>query len=115
MQSFRSNPLFGKGFAVPIYPNRSFIISTEFVVEPGNLLLSVLACGGIIGFVLFSIYMLNILITNKKNFKSLIYLPLASVMISMGEMVFFSSNNIGIWLYMFIGIYVFYNFEERIT
>lgn len=108
-ESFNSNPLFGTGFAVPVLPFRSYTISMAFIVEPGNLILSVLAYGGIIGFVLFSIYMLNIILSNMKNFKSLIYLPLASLMISMGEMVFFSSNNIGIWLYMFIGIFAFYN------
>lgn len=107
-ESIEANPLFGTGFAVPVLPFRSYTISMAFIVEPGNLILSVLAYGGIIGFVLFSIYMLNIILSNMKNFKSLIYLPLASLMISMGEMIFFSSNNIGIWLYMFIGIYAFY-------
>lgn len=106
--SIEANPLFGTGFAVPVLPYRSYAISTKFIVEPGNLILSVLAYGGLIGFVLFSIYMLNIILSNKKNFRSLIYLPLSSIMISMGEMVFFSSNNIGPWLYMFIGIYAFY-------
>lgn len=107
-ESIEANPLFGTGFAVPVLPYRSYAISTEFIVEPGNLILSVLAYGGIIGFIIFNLYMLNIILSNARNFRYLIFLPLATVMISMGEMVFFSSNNIGPWLYMFIGIYAFY-------
>ncbi len=107
-ESIEANPLFGTGFAVPVLPYRSYAISTEFIVEPGNLILSVLAYGGIIGFIIFNLYMLNIILSNARNFRYLIFLPLATVMISRGEMVFFSSNNIGPWLYMFIGIYAFY-------
>lgn len=114
VDSFNSNPLFGTGFSVPRYPFRSYIISTEFIVEPGNLLLSVLVYGGIIGFILFSIYMINIILYNKKNFRKLFFLPLASIMISMGEMVFFSSNNIGPWLYIFIGLYAFYDNTDKL-
>ncbi|MFV8291145.1 O-antigen ligase family protein [Aerococcus viridans] len=88
MESIEANPLFGTGFAVPVLPYRSYAISTEFIVEPGNLILSVLAYGGIIGFIIFNLYMLNIILSNARNFRYLIFLPLATVMISMGEMVF---------------------------
>ncbi|MBG9988247.1 O-antigen ligase family protein [Aerococcaceae bacterium DSM 111176] len=108
-ESIEANPLFGAGFAVPVISYRSYVISTDFIVEPGNLFFSVLVYGGLIGFILFNVYMFNIILSNKRNFRYLIFLPLATVMISMGEMVFFSSNNIGPWLYMFIGIYAFYN------
>lgn len=109
LASFESNPLFGTGFAVPVLSQRLYIISTEFVVEPGNLILSVLAYGGIFGLILFFFYIINIILSNKRNFKNLIYLPLSAILISMGEMVFFSSNSIGPWLYLFIAIYAFEN------
>lgn len=106
--NFYSRPLIGTGFAVPVLPYRLYIISTEFVVEPGNLFFAVLSYGGIIGFLLFSYYMLTILWSNLRYFKELIYLPLATILVSMGEMVFFSSNNLGPILYMFLAVYAFY-------
>lgn len=107
MSNFSRNPWFGSGFAVPVTPYRSFSFSAEYIVEPGNLILAVLSYGGIIGLLLFLNYLVIIIISNKKNMKILILLPISTVLISMGEMVFFSSNNIGIWLYMFIAIYIF--------
>ncbi|MCA0385968.1 MAG: O-antigen ligase family protein [Firmicutes bacterium] len=107
MYNFLKNPFFGSGFAVPVIPYRSFAFSTEYIVEPGNLLLAVLSYGGIIGFVFFLNYIIQIYISNKEMFKYFMFLPFTTIMISMGEMVFFSSNNIGIWLYMALSIYIF--------
>lgn len=109
LSNFLANPWFGSGFAVPVLSTRVFDFSQNHVVEPGNLLLAVLSYGGIIGFSFFLIYMVQIIWINKKNFRNQCYLPISTVLISMGEMVFFSSNNIGIWLYMFLAIYVVNN------
>lgn len=103
--NFMKNPWFGSGFAVPITPYRTFSFSTEYVVEPGNLILSVLSYSGILGFFIFSGYILNIFWVARKNIKEKILLLIAPMLISMGEMVFFSSNNIGIWCYMMISLY----------
>lgn len=105
--NFLRNPWFGSGFAVPVTPYRSFGFSTEYIVEPGNLILALLSYGGIFGFALFLNYMFKLINSNKKNYKFLIFLPLSTIFISMGEMVFFSSNNIGIWLYMMLSIYIY--------
>ncbi|MBH9967914.1 O-antigen ligase family protein [[Bacillus] enclensis] len=112
LTNFYSNPLFGTGFAVPVLPYRYFGFSTNFIVEPGNIVLAVLSYSGIIGFILFIIYMLQVLRTNKTSLHINIFLFLAPLLISMGEMVFFSSNNIGIWCYMFLAIYMFESRNE---
>jgi hypothetical protein len=111
LSNFLDSPWFGNGFLVPVLSYRSFDFSFEYIVEPGNLILSVLSFSGIIGFIIFSVFILKIIFSNKNNFKKLIYLPLSTLLISMGEMVFFSTNNIGIWLYMLIAIYVVYDEE----
>lgn len=113
LDSIYSNPLFGTGFAVPVLPYRAYTISTEFIVEPGNLFIAVLAYGGIIGFILFCYYMIAILRTNRQYSKELIFLPLATILVSMGEMIFFSTNNMGPILYMFLAISAFYGNTEK--
>ena len=108
MSNFLRNPLFGSGFAVPVTPVRIFSFSVEYVMEPGNLLLAVLSYGGVIGFTLFIIYISKILWSNKSNIRYQCYLPISTILTSMGEMVFFSSNNIGVWIYMYLAVYVLY-------
>lgn len=106
-ESIEKNPLFGTGFAVPVLPVRSYAISSDFIVEPGNIVLSVVAYGGVFGLILFSFYFYRIIKIGKNNFSNYVFLPISTILISLGEMVFFSSNNIGPWLYMFIAIYLF--------
>lgn len=106
MANFLRNPLFGSGFSVPVTQQRSFQFSFDYVIEPGNLILAVLSYGGIVGLALFINYILKIFMVNKSHFKLLAFLPVSTLLISMGEMVFFSTNNIAIWLYMFISIYI---------
>lgn len=108
MSNFLRNPLFGSGFSVPVTSHRSFQFSFDYIIEPGNLILAVLSYSGIVGLALFINYMLKIFVINKNNFKFLAFLPVSTLLISMGEMVFFSTNNIGIWLYMYMGVYMFY-------
>ncbi|MBU3205210.1 O-antigen ligase family protein [Clostridium algidicarnis] len=107
--NFLANPLFGSGFAVPVLPFKSYKFSFDYIVEPGNLILAVLSYSGVIGFAIFSYYMFKIFWINKKEFRNVGFLFIVSIMISMGEMVFFSSNNIGIWCYMMLGMYVFFD------
>lgn len=104
-ERFLQNPWFGNGFAVPVLSNKSFIFSTEFVVEPGNLIISVLSYSGIFGFLIFLVFLIKVF-TSSNAYKKLVFLPVGALLVSMGEMVFFSSNNIGIWTYMFISIYI---------
>jgi len=107
ISNFLNNPWFGNGFMVPVLPSKSFEFSSEFIVEPGNLFLGVLSFSGIIGFLIFLVYMLKIFWVSKWNFKSNGFVLIAVILINMGELVFFSSNNIGIWCYMYLALYVF--------
>ena len=104
VSNFMRNPWFGSGFAVPVTPFRTFAFNSKYVVEPGNLILSVLSYGGIMGLIFFLIYMFSIFREILKNFSQTVFLFLSPILVSMGEMVFFSSNNIGIWCYTFIAI-----------
>lgn len=113
MNNFLSNPIFGTGFQVPVLFNKSYEFSFDYIVEPGNLFLAVLSYGGIIGLTLFSIYIFQIFIVGIKNFKNSGFLFVIPIMISMGEMVFFSTNNIGIWCYMCFAIYLTSTIERE--
>lgn len=106
LSNFLRNPLFGSGFAVPVTPFKSYAFSSEYVVEPGNLILSVLSYGGIFGLILFVAYLFKIFRASQKNYRQTIFLFLSPILISMGEMVFFSTNNIGVWCYMLLAIYI---------
>lgn len=112
LSNFYRNPLFGSGFGVPVTDFRTFKFSFEYIVEPGNLILSVFSYGGIFGALIFSIYIFRIFLSNLKNFKYQFYLPLSTLLVSMGEMVFFSTNNLGIILYMFIVMYSVYDYKK---
>lgn len=105
LSNFLSNPFFGTGFQVPVLDFKTYNFSFGYVVEPGNIFLAVLSYGGILGFVLFACYLIFILLGNIKHFKEVGFLFITPLIISMGEMVFFSTNNIGIWCYMFLAIY----------
>lgn len=106
MEAYISNPLFGRGFAVPYISERSYTFSFNYVVEPGNLIMAVLAYGGIFGLILFLFFIIKTILFNIKSFTTYIILPLSAILVCMGEMVFFSTNNIGIFIYMFLIIYV---------
>ncbi|MFB4163890.1 O-antigen ligase family protein [Alteribacillus sp. JSM 102045] len=107
LTNINNSPWFGNGFAVPVLPFRTFEFSYDYIVEPGNIILAILSYSGIIGFVIFILYIIKILLISKSYFMYFSYLPMAAILISMGEMVFFSTNNIGIWCYMFLAIYIF--------
>lgn len=109
MFNIQQSPIFGNGFSTPILPYRSFSFSTDAIVEPGNLILAVLSYSGIIGFIIFSSYILLIMFSNKENMLKRITLVIAPLLISMGEMVFFSSNSIGPLCYLLFAIYIIYD------
>ena len=105
IQKFKSNPYIGTGFAVPYIPNyRTFQMRFDVLVEPGNLILAVIGDCGIIGATLFLLLLIFIFFQNRGR---KVILFIAPLLISFGEMVFFSTNNMAIFLYLFYGIYIF--------
>ncbi len=100
----RSN-LLGTGFMVPYREGvRDFSLSLGLIIEPGNLLWTLLGDVGILGFMAFLILFVIILLSGRKQN---ILLLVAAFMVCMGEMVFFSPNNMSVLIYSMIGIYLF--------
>lgn len=99
---FNSNKWFGTGFMVPFSPgSRSFLFTFSLAVEPGNIILALLGDTGIIGTIFFVIvYTVMFVKMNKKNI-ILFFVPLIA---SMGEMIFFSTNNIAILYYVLYAV-----------
>lgn len=96
------NPLFGTGFNVPFAEGvKDFRFAFSLPVENGNLFLGVLADSGFIGLILFLYLYFNI----YKSGKGLLFF-ITPMLISMTEMSFFATNNIGLFLYFFYGIYL---------
>lgn len=102
---YESNPMFGRGFMTPyVLGFVNYALDFNLVVEPGNLIWALLGDTGIIGTFLFGFLFLVILSCGKTR---KIYLLICAFVINMGEMVFFSSNNMSILLYLMIALYMF--------
>lgn len=102
---FLSNQFFGTGFMVPYTEGiREYGLIFNLVVEPGNILYMLLGDTGIIGIVLFGLLFFTILFKGKKE---RLYLFVGAFIINMGEMVFFSTNNMSILLYILLAAYMF--------
>ena len=99
---YYAHPLLGSGFAVPYKKGVvNWAFSMDLTHEAGNLLLAVLGDCGIVGSILFGWYMLYIFINTKRRKWVLFFLP---IVISLGEMAFFATNNIAIYYYLLYGI-----------
>lgn len=108
---YNINPLFGAGFMVPYHEGvLSFALRFNLIVEPGNVFWSVLGDTGIIGLILFAYLLITILLRGKKKH---CFLLVAAISINMGEMVFFSSNNMAVLVYMLIGLYIAGDLEQK--
>ncbi len=112
-EKYKNNPLFGSGFMVPFTKGEiSFGLDFSLVVEPGNIIWSILGDTGIIGIVLFSIFLLTILVKGQKQNVILI---IAAFFVNMGEMVFFSSNNMSILIWFLIALYISPNPNDNVS
>ena len=106
LSKFRANPTMGSGFAVPYYPGiKDYSLNMDLQVEPGNLIWAVLGDCGIIGFISFILYFL-VLTLSKFDYKKILFVA-APLLVSMGEMAFFSVNSIAILYYVMFGLYMF--------
>lgn len=99
-----SEPLFGIGFGIPL--NRTSISLDDYVFEAGNLLFGIIIFSGLFGLICYIAYILSIIFINKKiNFVTL-PLFICTLMINMGEMIMFSTNNYGVLCYLLWGLYI---------
>lgn len=112
-EKYDNNKLFGSGFMVPFEKDKiSLAFNSPVNVEPGNLIWSLVGDVGIIGLLIFIVLIFSILILG--NFKFIILL-ITSIGVCMGEMVFFSVNNMSILLYILIAIFLTITNMERVN
>lgn len=96
------NPLFGSGFGVPyVSALNDWKLATNMPYETGNMYYAILGDVGYLGAALFVAYMLSILVVTDKKHLVLFAIP---IIISMGEMAFFATNNVAILYYVFYGL-----------
>lgn len=107
LDNIMASPILGNGFGTPRLNFVSYTLSYTFFLEPGNLALAILSYSGALGTLIFVGMLFSIIMSNWKKNNNFIILPIATLLVSMGEMVFFSSNSMAIWLYAFWAIYMF--------
>ncbi|MEG0495426.1 MAG: hypothetical protein RR564_04065 [Eubacterium sp.] len=105
--NFLRSPIWGNGFSVPVLQEVTWKISFDYLIETGNLIMAVLSYSGVIGFLIFILMIFAIFTQNKRHKIKLLPLFMAPLLISMGEMVFFSTNNMAIWLYIMFALYCY--------
>ncbi len=104
-EKYNNNPVFGSGFMVPYHAGVvDWGISLDLMVEPGNMIWALLGDTGIVGTSIFAILIAIILFQGKR---SNLFVFMAAILINFGEMVFFSSNNMSVFIYFLIALYNF--------
>lgn len=100
----QNSPVFGIGFGIPV--NRTSLELNGFTYEAGNLFFGLLSYVGILGLSIYIFYLIYIILIRKSINNLMLSLFLGSILINMGELVMFSSNNVGIICYVIFGIYI---------
>lgn len=111
LQKFNENKWFGTGFAVPYNGGaQDWSLYFSLIVEPGNIVYAILGDIGVVGLI-FIISAYLCIWFNRVSSKSLL-LFVAPFSVSIGEMVFFSTNNMAMLLYIMFGLVLFDYGEE---
>lgn len=101
---YESHKLIGTGFMVPYYKGIvDWSLNFGLIVEPGNIVWMLLGDTGLAGTILFTVMFLTIM---KNGSRNRLHLLVGAYLINMGEVVFFSSNNMSILVYMLIAVYL---------
>ncbi|CEP91037.1 Lipid A core-O-antigen ligase and related enzymes [[Clostridium] sordellii] len=114
-KAIKNRPILGNGFGVEWDEDqeKSLMFSLSHTIEKRNLLLALISETGIIGTLMFTLFLIQytgILIRNKLSYRDCLFV--STIMINFGEMVFFSGNGIGIFIWVVLAIY--YNQSEEI-
>lgn len=107
-EDIKRKPIFGNGFGVNSEINESIgVFKMSSPVEKRNIILAILSESGIIGFTIFSIVIFSMthILSRKKFLREIDSLLVVLLMVNMSEMMFFSANGIGIFIYFILGIY----------
>lgn len=106
-KKFLNDPLLGSGFAVPY---NSFVrdesLNMNLQVEPGNIAWAVIGDCGILGTFFFCLYLLSVLFNVKGSKLGKLILFIVPLIVSMGEMAFFSVNSIAPLYYLMFALYM---------
>lgn len=103
-EKYENNKLFGSGFMTPYKQDYySYSLDMSLIVEPGNIVWNLFGDVGIIGTILFCIFVFIIIMFGK--FKNISLLA-GAFGVCMGEMLFFSVNNMAVFIYIFLAIYI---------
>lgn len=109
---FYSNKLFGVGFGVDGANGRiqSFELKLSYPVERGNIVLAILSETGIIGMIIFGVLIFYLFYYARKenNTKEYLYkliFIIVIILISFGEMTFFSTNSLGVVQWFLIALF----------
>lgn len=106
LNKFDNNKWIGSGFMVPYVAGvQSWEFSFGLLVENGNLFYSILGDLGIVGF-LFFIFVYGYIWVEGEKKDGRIVLFVAPFLVCMGEMIFFSTNNNAILLYVMFAIFL---------
>lgn len=107
-EAIKNSFFIGNGFGVEWYPNqkKSFEISLSHPIEKRNIFLALLSETGIIGTIIFIIFIIEYTgIFIKRGLKYVDCIFISTFAINFGEMVFFSGNGIGIFVWFMLGFY----------
>ena len=110
LEKISASPVWGTGFMAPYEENvRSYDIRTDAYVEQGNIFLAVTSETGVVGTIVFAVLFLTVYHNGKKEYAHLFATPF---IISCGEMVFFSTNSVGLTLFFLQAIYLQRNMHD---
>lgn len=100
LDRFLENPLFGTGFNVPYEKGQvDFGMYLSLPVENGNFILALLGDTGIIGFILYLAATIYLFVNTQTSYWPLFFCP---YLIAVGEMLLFSTNSFGVFVYVFL-------------
>ena len=110
---FLQNPFWGTGLNVPYRAGiRSYEFSFDLITENGNIITALLGDLGILGIIIFVLSYGYIWRKGRKN-GSNVLIFITPFLVSMGEMVFFSTNNMAIFLYMFFACFLYDDQKQK--
>ena len=99
-----NSPIFGIGFGIPV--NMSSIELNDFVFEAGNLFVGLIIFTGVFGLLMYALYVIGIIFIRNKINREFLIIILSTILVNTGEMIMFSSNNVGIYCYVLWAIYI---------
>lgn len=102
--ALHKSPFFGDGFGIPF--NNTSLALASFTFEAGNIIFGLLIFTGVIGLVLYLIYLGILVFSTPHVFRISVLLFVVTLLVNMGEMIMFSSINIGIFCYILWGLYL---------